>query len=158
MADWCIEELKYKSHLFKEHGFVSIYNGDVVKSDTIVSEALKTALKNAVAPLENIPARDKDWHPGSDEKMLDLVHPSLFPLIYGHSRILTSGRTTLEDCTSRGCEGKIIRLPETEILKFHNRQSYSTQFQWLPCEVDISEETAKYVHSRSHTLTSLNLS
>ncbi|KAF9049333.1 hypothetical protein BDZ89DRAFT_1057685, partial [Hymenopellis radicata] len=27
----------------------------------------------------------KDWHPGSDGQVLDLVHPSLYPVRYGHS-------------------------------------------------------------------------
>lgn len=143
MADWCIEELKYKSQLFKTNGFISIYNGDVVKSDTIVPELLKTALQNAVAPVENIPAQDRDWHPGSWEKVLDLVHPSLFPLIYGRSRILKSGRTTLTDFTSFGHETEIIQLPQSDMLRLRNSRLYSTKFQWLPCEVDISEETAK---------------
>jgi len=29
-----------------------------------------------------------DWRYGSDGQVLDLIHPSLFPLIYGHSRVL----------------------------------------------------------------------
>ncbi|KAF8055778.1 hypothetical protein FPV67DRAFT_797302 [Lyophyllum atratum] len=68
---------------FETTGAVSVYNGDAVKSDTAVSDSLKEALKAAAAPLEEVPARGKDWHPESDDKVLCLVHPSLFLLIYG---------------------------------------------------------------------------
>ncbi|RDB26315.1 hypothetical protein Hypma_006638 [Hypsizygus marmoreus] len=73
MVDWCIDEVRYKAKLFEETGAVSVYNGDVVKSDTVIPSSLKEALRKAVAPLEQVPARQQDWHPGSDEKVLDLV-------------------------------------------------------------------------------------
>ena len=31
-----------------------------------------------VAVLENVPDNEKDWHPGSNNQVLDLVHPSLY--------------------------------------------------------------------------------
>lgn len=144
MASWCIEELQFKAKQFEKTGFVPIYNGDVLKSDTMIPDTLQTALRNAVKPLEDIPAREKDWHPGSDEQVLDLVHPSLYPLIYGRSRALTFGTTTLDDCIERCCEGEVIILPETEREIHANNKQYSTSFQWLPCEVDISGEGARY--------------
>ena len=67
----------------------------VIKSDTAVSSDLKEALRAAAAPLEAVPDRLKDWHPGSDGKVLDLVHPSLFSLIYGRSKIVSSGVLSL---------------------------------------------------------------
>ena len=30
-----------------------------------------------------MPEDQKDWHPGSNKQVLDLVHPSLYPLVYG---------------------------------------------------------------------------
>ena len=42
------------------------------KSDTLVSTDLKEALRKAAAPLEDVPASKQDWHPGSDDKVLDL--------------------------------------------------------------------------------------
>lgn len=40
-----------------------------------------------VSKLENVPDSQKDWHPGSDKQVLDLVHPSLYCLVYGVSQI-----------------------------------------------------------------------
>ncbi|RXW19958.1 hypothetical protein EST38_g5895 [Candolleomyces aberdarensis] len=98
--------LTRRGTLTHPNGAIRVYNGDVYKSDTAGSEETKLALQKAVRVLEDIPAAQKDWHSGSDSKVLDLVHPSLFPLIYGISKILPIGApmTTLEDCVKRTCE------------------------------------------------------
>jgi hypothetical protein len=144
MVDWCIDELRYKAKIFEENGAVSVYNGDVVKSDTIIPDSLKTALREAVIPLEDIPVREKDWHPGSDEKVLDLVHPSLFPLVYGRSRILPDSLVGLDDCIRRCGEGMTVPVPSDEDANQQEEPgSYSKKFQWLPCDVDVSGNGAK---------------
>ena len=64
MVDWCIAELQFKAKVFQENeGLVSAYNGDVVKSDTAIPPQVQASLRAAVAPLEDIPDRLKDWHP-----------------------------------------------------------------------------------------------
>ncbi|KAG6805052.1 hypothetical protein H0H92_000961, partial [Tricholoma furcatifolium] len=153
MVDWCIAELQYKMKSFQKMGAINAYNG-VVKSDTVISGELKEALKAAVAPLEQVPERLKDWHPNSNNQVLDIVHPSLFPLIYGRSRVLRNGVVGLEDCIKRSGEGVVVPVPPEEESDYKlytppnawtiNRPStpYSTQFQWLPCDVDISGDRA----------------
>lgn len=69
MVDYCIAELRWKTQLFKKHGYTVAFEGDVVKSDSAISTELKDELKAAVASLENVPDKYKDWHPGSDEKV-----------------------------------------------------------------------------------------
>jgi hypothetical protein len=76
-----------------------VYIGE--KSDNAISRSLKDALRRSVFPLCDVPARHKDWHPGSNEQVLDLIHPSLFPLVDGHSRILVDRLTTLADFVER---------------------------------------------------------
>ncbi|KAH9478441.1 hypothetical protein JR316_0008896 [Psilocybe cubensis] len=144
MVDYCIDELRYKASLIPKDASppIIVYNGDVVKSDTALSVEFKKELQEAVTKFENsIPARLKDWHPGSDEKVWDLVHPSLFPLVYGRSRVLERGmpQTTLDDCIERCGEGKIADVRDSD----EGDRSYSQKFQWLPCEVDISGEDPK---------------
>lgn len=92
----------------------------VYMSDTIIPEALKEELKAAAAPLEDVPAKHQDWHPGSDEKVLDLVHPSLFPLLYGRSRILKDGSVTLEDCEKFTGLGQVMPVQKTKTWKSRN--------------------------------------
>ncbi|KAF5323889.1 hypothetical protein D9611_008279 [Ephemerocybe angulata] len=158
MFDYCIQELQYRAKNFatSPRGAIQVFPGDVWKSDIAVPEETRLSLLKCVQPLEAVPEHKKDWHPGSDGKVLDIVHPSLFPLIYGTSRILPIGAkaTDLEDCIERCGEGEPIPIPElVEEVSQHSWRRrrpnlpeglgttrYSTEFQWLPCEVDISGE------------------
>lgn len=133
MVDWVIEELRYKAKVFHQTGMLSIYNGDVVKSDSAIPESLKQALQDGVAPLEQVLEVYKDYHPGTKETVLNLIHPSLFPLIYGRTRILTDKIVRLEDCLERCGEGIIsVEAPDDETQD----GAYSKNFQWLPCDVE----------------------
>ncbi|KAF8797380.1 hypothetical protein BYT27DRAFT_7125781, partial [Phlegmacium glaucopus] len=153
MMDWVIEELRYKAKLHEDIGAVTVYTGHVVKSDSVVPESLKLELQAAVAELEDVPDKHKDWHPGSNGKVLDLVHPSLYPLVYGRTKVLETGRTSLEDCIARCGEGQTTRIPPQEEIVARGAVwessrlpvggPYSRNFQWLPCTVDISGEYSK---------------
>ena len=139
----------------------------VVKSDTAVSPDLKAALRAAAAPLEDIPERLKDWHPGSNGKVLDLVHPSLFPLLYGRSRILSSGVVELQDCVNYIGKGEITTTPDDSQVKLYGSEStydgwgdtdpkfWSKAFQWLPCDVKFAGNDVKitsYINNLHPTL------
>lgn len=129
---------------------VCIYdaNAAVVKSDSIVSSELQESLKAAVLPLELVPDHLRDWHPGSDEKVLDLVHPSLFPLVYGRSRILPNGKVGLKSCGESCGKGVTIPHPKESETRFETNNGpwgnartgvWSGNFQWLPCDIDLQE-------------------
>ncbi|KAF8647121.1 hypothetical protein AX16_006953 [Volvariella volvacea WC 439] len=127
-------------------------------SDIAVRHELKSLLRKAVKPLEDILEKDKDWHPGSDGKVLVLVHPSLFPLIYGRTRILEESLTNLEDCVKRCGEGKITAISEKKDIEQTfswwnfgeppRYTPYSARFQWLPCEVDIGMDNQGKIKSK----------
>ncbi|CAA7267686.1 unnamed protein product [Cyclocybe aegerita] len=161
MAKHCIQELRHLASLVPPNPSPStpqppivVYNGDVIKSDHALSPAFQSRLQTAVRAFEaSIPERLRDWHPGSDGKVWDLVHPSLFPLVYGKTRVLEGGeRTTLEDCVERSGQGREVPVPESEdIVEVREEQRwyickatpFSAKFQWLPCDVDISGTKAK---------------
>jgi hypothetical protein len=154
MFSYCIDELRYKSKLFRQTGAVTAFDGDVVKSDIVIPSSLKGALRAAVAPLEDVPKIYRDWHPGSNEIVLDLVHPSLFPVVYGRTRILTNSVVGLDDCIKRCGEGETLKIPLQQAMLdkmlFEQGQSYmknhfSYKFQWLPCEVKFVGERTRYV-------------
>lgn len=140
---------------------VAVLDGQAgaVKSDSIVSAELKEALKAAVKPLEDVPAKQQDWHPCSNEQVLDLVHPSLYPLIYARSRILADCEIGLDDCLSFCGAGEVIkRPPEHEADETMECTGYggkaklwSTKFQWLPAEVrftgDSRVKMASYINN-----------
>ena len=142
----------------------------VIKSDIAISSELKQALRIGAALLEDIPERLRDWHPGSDGKVLDLVHPSLFPLVYGRSRVLLSGSVELQQCMSYIGKGKIAPTPDDVEVSVIDRSNYITgiwrntrpkfwskAFQWLPCDVGFTGDEVKItsyinnLHPRLHT-------
>jgi hypothetical protein len=58
----------------------------VVKSDSIVLDSLHKSLLGSFETLKADQANAPDWHPNSDDKVQNLVHPSLFPLVYNRTR------------------------------------------------------------------------
>ncbi|KAL4800838.1 hypothetical protein BDV19DRAFT_396310 [Aspergillus venezuelensis] len=118
---------------------VEVFSDGVIKSDTAISEEIQTALKEAVVPLEDVPAERKDYHPGSNNTVVDLLHPSLFLV-----RLLG-----LDDCLKETGEGKVIPVPpkdqthlQTPKYEIHPRHpddppEFNIKFQWLSCEVEL---------------------
>ncbi|KAF9641530.1 hypothetical protein BFW01_g1513 [Lasiodiplodia theobromae] len=165
MFDFCIAELRDKAALYASKRFVRVLDtgAAVAKSDVLVPDSLRQELVRAVAELleDGVPEAKKDWHPRSDEQVLDLVHPSLFPLVYGRSKILgDAGRTLgLDDCLAEaGCGETVPREwieqvwgSQNKVCRYWNRPLWSNHFQWLPCEVAFTEEgktrIASYVNN-----------
>ena len=134
MMDWVIKELQWKAEVLQNEGLTYVFDIGVVKSDTAIPEDLKQLLKEAVAPFEAVPEEQKDYHPGTNKKVVDLVHQSLFPVVYGHTHILRDRLIGLEDCLSSVGQG--------ELLPVYNKgrtTNYSRKFQWLPCDVELLE-------------------
>ena len=89
----------------------------VIKSDDLVSESLRADLYTAALTIENVQERFKNWRPGSYGMVLDLVHPSLFPLLCGHSLVLPYGKIRLTDCTAWSGQGITMSTPRKAELK-----------------------------------------
>jgi hypothetical protein len=98
---------------------VSAVDG-VWQSDTLVDDRLRSRLREAVRVLEEVPEADKDWHPGSDGQVLDLVHPSMF-------------------CLVRDVSGAPERAWENPTNRY-SKYEFSERFQWLPTDVDVSDD------------------
>ncbi|MGW0915405.1 DUF4246 domain-containing protein [Streptomyces sp. NPDC002784] len=98
---------------------VSAVDG-VWQSDTLVDDELRSRLREAVRVLEEVPEAEKDWHPGSGGQVLDLVHPSLF-------------------CLVRGVSGEPERAWQNPTDRY-SRYEFSEKFQWLPTDVDVSDD------------------
>ena len=136
-------------------------NAIVYRSDVSVSQELMGKIRTAVAPLESVPPEEKDWHPHSGNQVLDLVHPSLFPLIYGKTRLMTEEDVPIDDAVSYCGKGVIVPIPQQGHLthKILSRIDYnqgmgmySNRFQWLPCEVEILEGDGVQIRSYINNL------
>lgn len=148
---WIVKELKWKADAYSRTGYTTTLEtcSTLVKSDTLIGEDIKKELKKAVKPLMASNETEKDWHPGSDQKVLNLVHPSLYPLVYGRTRILPDRALSVDDCLlSEPGEGTVTDVPQQPVFDEYeqsiahmNDQSlpspdqFSTKFQWLPCDV-----------------------
>jgi hypothetical protein len=148
MMDWIIRELQWRANILERTGFVEVFGG-VVKSNTAIPKELQVALSKAVFPFENVPEDEKDYHPGSDNKVVDLVHPSLFPVIYGRTHVLPDRTIGLDDCLDSIGEGDLLPKADeagASLEKYPEFQShthpprFSAKFQWLPCDVKMTQE------------------
>lgn len=133
----------------KKTGIVNVLDAElaVAKSDTIVPSSLVDALRLGVKSLEDVPDKYKDWHSGSGEKVLDLLHPSLFPLVYGTTRVLPYGKVPLEDCASIIGEGETTISSEQ---KKTNEPALWGSNQWLPSDIVWTEagpRIASYINN-----------
>ncbi|PHH90996.1 hypothetical protein CDD83_2017 [Cordyceps sp. RAO-2017] len=162
MARACVDELRAKADLYEKRGLIPVldYSACVLKSDSLVSNGLLEELRAAVAPLESVPDDQKDWHPGSDGKVLDLVHPSLWPLVYGRSRVLRDKLLGLDSCLEHSGTGDVLPKPDPTEAIIGSAQrwtqapvpSLSTNFQWLPCDVSIDGEGRAKIDSYINNL------
>jgi hypothetical protein len=162
MMNWIIKEAQWKAEVFRDTKHIVAFDAGVVKSDTAVAEDLRQMLRDAVRPLEDVPEELKDYHPGSDDKVVDLVHPSLFPVIYGRTRILHRNLIGLKDYLNNVGEGKVLAVPPEEDATVDRdwrsvHRPYSRKFQWLPCDVHFAENgecrIASYInnlHPKKH--------
>ncbi|KAJ3144492.1 hypothetical protein HDU86_001801 [Geranomyces michiganensis] len=108
----------------------------------------KDALLAFVAELENVRDSDKDWHPGSDELVLDLIHPSLYCFEDGKTKILSTETIQSPADSLRYINAgevsraKVDSVPESEpVLPWYQHRTRgkpTDEFQWLPTDVQIT--------------------
>ncbi|GGW91692.1 hypothetical protein GCM10010321_01060 [Streptomyces chartreusis] len=118
---YVLAELAHYAALRDERSGVEVSAVDGVwHSDTLVDDGLRSRLREAVRVLEQVPAAEQDWHPGSDGQVLDLVHPSLF-------------------CLVREASGAPERAWQNPTDRY-SRYEFSERFQWLPTDVDVTDD------------------
>ena len=113
----------------------------VAKSDSAIPYTLKEELKAAVQPLEDVPDEQKDWHPGSNNQVLDLVHPSLYCLRIGGSYVrkqdtADSTQSSVELITE---EAYLAQRPDLEETVKWYKHRISPKYQWLPTDFTVSD-------------------
>ncbi|MFF4870781.1 DUF4246 domain-containing protein [Streptomyces sp. NPDC000961] len=118
---YVLAELAHYAALRDERTGIEVSAVDGVwQSDALIDDGLRSRLREAVRVLEEVPEAEKDWHPGSDGQVLDLVHPSLFCLVRDVS----------------GAPERAWLNPTNSYSKYE----FSERFQWLPTDVDVSED------------------
>ncbi|KAF8173759.1 hypothetical protein K438DRAFT_1849927 [Mycena galopus ATCC 62051] len=101
-------------------------------SDRLISNEVSDRLRTAVSQLEDVPDDLKDWHPGSKGQVLDLVHPSLYCIVYG--------RTCCSDLTQP--KPPQHKRPEVDGeawtgIDVLGKTQVSRHFCWLPSDFSV---------------------
>ncbi|ORZ30048.1 hypothetical protein BCR44DRAFT_1446544 [Catenaria anguillulae PL171] len=115
---------------------------NVFVSDTAVNETTRERLIQLISKLEDVPDNKKDWHPRSDNQVLDLVHPSLFPLVYGRTHVRdravdgNEAQSVAESFASIGSGKGAVAVAPSKQSEFS-----SIKFQWLPSDAMVNAET-----------------
>ncbi|RLL97492.1 hypothetical protein CFD26_103509 [Aspergillus turcosus] len=143
---WCLKELQDKATDFEKRGYVLVLNtgSGVCKSDTAISGTTQSQLQHAAAFLTKDLEERMQYENLQKSPVVHLIDPSLFPLVYGRTKVLTGGESVGTDEGSwSSCIQECQVAPEQPqfsrgISHFHwlsHECIWSTKFQWLPCEV-----------------------
>jgi hypothetical protein len=150
----CIQELRSKAKFFEKSGMIPTLDAHavVVKSDSLVSKPLHESLLTSFETLKANQADSPDWHPNSDDKVQNLVHPSLFPLVYNRTRAIQDDVVGVEDAIEKWSgRGEVVVGEEPWVPQGSERFSYgvggsippdfwSVNFQWLPSNVAFQDD------------------
>ncbi|KAJ2077012.1 hypothetical protein GGI09_008298, partial [Coemansia sp. S100] len=85
---YVLDELRYYKSLSPPGSNIRLSAADGVWiSDTLIDAEIMKKLREHATILESVPDRQKDWHPNSQPRVLNLIDPSLYPLVYCQSRL-----------------------------------------------------------------------
>lgn len=122
--EYILDELRYYASL--KEGPIEIGPVDGTwQSDELINETLQASFKETVFELlENVSESERDYHPGSNNLVVDLVHPSLFCFVRGVSKITDEtgiSADTIKELTSDESSTK------------------NSKYRWLPSEISCDE-------------------
>ncbi|GAA5825238.1 hypothetical protein JCM11251_006156 [Rhodosporidiobolus azoricus] len=132
MIKYVLDELEWhEKQLADPNGIRASCFDKVYETDTLVPAALRESLISEVAKLEEKqpPFGEPDWHPGSNELVLDLLHPSLWPLRYGITPVCDID-----------ADGKVTESVSLAPPPRNAKHSTSEKFQWLPSDFDVDAD------------------
>ncbi|EIW62540.1 uncharacterized protein TRAVEDRAFT_115077 [Trametes versicolor FP-101664 SS1] len=150
---YLFDELRYlASQRDEETGISETTLPMVYESLQLIPPSLKASLKELAERLEDVPEDKKDWHPGSGQQVLDLVHPSLFCLRIGHSlvqglhsetgdplRLLTHEEYLHDRLDIQQCHPRDAWYRRTEEPRLPFEYAVSRSYQWLPTDFAVSD-------------------
>ncbi|KAI0453530.1 hypothetical protein F5B21DRAFT_479023 [Xylaria acuta] len=162
--DYCIRELQGKAQYFADTGIVPTLDATAViaKSDGFIPPTVNNALRKAFERLKKDQAGSPDWHPGTDEKVLNLVHPSMYPLVFESTKLFRDEVVGVADAVTKWAgKGTVIgnqdqskarttappefwsgdyqRLP-SNMAPTVPPEFWSDDYQWLPSNVALRED------------------
>eukprot|EP00834_Sanchytrium_tribonematis_P001805 NODE_47_length_32105_cov_1.240892.p4 type:complete len:516 gc:universal NODE_47_length_32105_cov_1.240892:5155-3608(-) len=105
-----------------------------------IESSLHHEFKQIMAQFQDVPSHLLDWHPNSNQQVLDIVHPSLFPL---SEKSKLSNPFTLENCLQLMNSGQLKSpISSSDDIQIH--------YQWLPSEFELKNgkyEITSYINN-----------
>ncbi|KAJ1647476.1 hypothetical protein LPJ64_001139 [Coemansia asiatica] len=167
---YMFDELAYYATLHVPGSKVFLSSVDRVwYSDELIDEMTAGRLLEHAAVLEALP--EKDWHPRSNDQVLNLIHPSLFPLNYSVTPFvetpIASPAAALELKSFGKFPGSITTWKSAVEAAFGNQSAagstgfyissikegiISQKFCWLPTEFDVAMDGAVEIKSYINNL------
>ncbi|KAI9343919.1 hypothetical protein DFJ73DRAFT_841046 [Zopfochytrium polystomum] len=119
----------------------------VIVSDTAVPESLRRRIADLAEPLVAASLDAGRWHPGSDGLVLDLIHPSDYPLCFGRTLFsATPGAIVGESVVEAPAKPEPTRWGST------TEADVSYSFQWLPSEFRVAADGSVTIDSYVNNL------
>lgn len=124
-------ELEWWEKNCEKNGFTAGPNIDVWYSDSAIDSETKQGIKDLAFELEKGAI---DWHPGSNEMVRDLIHPSLFPIVFGRTKkkkengdyeVIAKPKAVGEMVFGQPFDGEAVPI------------TVDSDFQWLPSLYDL---------------------
>ncbi|KAJ2428098.1 hypothetical protein GGF41_001476, partial [Coemansia sp. RSA 2531] len=167
---YVLDELGYYASLHPPGSNARLSAADGVWfSDNLIDAATTSKLRDYAALLDSVPDRQKDWYPNNRYRILYLIDPSLFPLIYSQSWLCRQTGTSPQAALKLG---ETVEFPGS-FEEWHNAfnvteggeldyylpaagyagDSYSSfQFSWLPSEFCVDDDGAVTIESYINNL------
>ncbi|KAK7963383.1 hypothetical protein PG988_010357 [Apiospora saccharicola] len=160
--DYCIKELRSKARHFQKTGLIPTLDAvgnSVAKSDVLVGPELKTELAAAFDRLraDQAEAADVDWQPRSNDMVQNLVHPSMYPLVWGQSQFLQDEVVGTTDAVTEWAgkgettpsQGENATAPSSRYAAMNDTgvgpQYWSANYQWLPANIEFRyDDTVRF--------------
>ncbi|KAM0457489.1 hypothetical protein ACHAO4_003289 [Trichoderma viride] len=151
--DYCVKELRDKANYYAETGIIPTLEASaaIAKSDVLVSVSLRAELQEAFKKLKLDQRLKPNWHPKSNEQVLDLVHPSMYSLVYGQTRVLQDEVVGTSDAIDKWAgKGEPIAKDTSNSSRDEPGSPppasyWSETYQWLPANVKFMEDgTVKF--------------
>ena len=151
--NFVIDELKYKALSITKTIRPAPING-VWESDNLVSDNLLNEFKQQISILEENLSKNKDWHPGSNNQVLDLIHPSLYCYVDNTTPITDVPVIDLNSIYTSSHKKKLLVEPKTPKSRWDEDDDYSKSktYQWLPSEFAIDDEGKVQIKSYINNL------
>lgn len=101
----------------------------ICSSETAISKELQKELQQQSDILYKL-FDQLDYHPNSDDKVVDLVHPSLYLLQYGKTPVIKDGKV------------EILEFDKDKVSKVKHKVDIwgiSSKFQWIPSVFELKD-------------------